>query len=170
MHAVVDTHRRFTKLSVVYTNNLVWVEHCIHIMELLLVEEKYKVVGFDLEYTQARFGSCPKVLKNSGIACENIVNIQGQYKIRGSKKHEKDSLVHLAEDIIDPYYRDMKNSCNKDKRVWHSSWMEKLNKAHVVYADKQAYMSYKMYKRIIGMRKRLFPKNGQGSPKQEVEK
>ena len=61
MHAVVDTHRRFTELSVVYTNNPVWVEHSIHIMELLLAEEKYKVVGFDLEYTCARARSRPKV-------------------------------------------------------------------------------------------------------------
>ena len=80
-----------------------------------------------------------KVLKNSGIACQNLVDIQGQYKIWGSKEHEKDSLVHLAEAIIDPYYRDMKDSCNKDKRAWHSAWMEKLDKAHVVYAAKEAY-------------------------------
>ena len=169
MHAMVDTHRRFTELSMVYTNNPVWVEHSIHIMELLLAEKKYKVVGFDLEYTRAHAGSrhkvavaqmcvhnhvlvyhyclatrpCErfarfvnsphymfaivditndvKVLKNSGIACQNLVDIQGQYKIWGSKKHEKDSLVHLAEAIIDPYYRDMKDSCNKDKRAWHSA-------------------------------------------------
>ena len=61
MYDVVDTHRRFMELSVVYTNNLVWVEHPIHIMELLLAEEKYKVVGFDLEYTRAHAGSRPKV-------------------------------------------------------------------------------------------------------------
>ena len=61
MHAVVDIHRSFTELSVLYTNNPVWVEHSIHIMELLLAEEKYKVVGFDLEYTRARAGSRPKV-------------------------------------------------------------------------------------------------------------
>ena len=53
MRAVVDTHRRFMDLSVVYTNDLVWVEHSIHIMELLLAAEKYRVVGFDLEYTRA---------------------------------------------------------------------------------------------------------------------
>ena len=58
---MVDTHRRFMDLSVVYTNDPVWVEHSIHIMELLLAEEKYRVVGFDLEYTRARVGSCPKV-------------------------------------------------------------------------------------------------------------
>ena len=61
MHAVVDTHRRFMDLSVVYTNDPVWVEHSIQIMELLLAEEKYKVVGFDLEYTRAHAGSRPKV-------------------------------------------------------------------------------------------------------------
>ena len=86
-----------------------------------------------------------KALENSGIACKNLVDIQVQYKIWGSKEHEKDSLVHLAEAIIDPYYRDMKDFlCNKDKRAWHSAWMEKLDKAHVVYADKEAYMSYEM--------------------------
>jgi hypothetical protein len=43
-----------------------------------------------------------KVLKNSGIACQNLVNIQVQYKIWSSNEHEKDSLVHLVEAIIDP--------------------------------------------------------------------
>ena len=129
IQAVVDTHRRFEELLVVYTNHLVWVEHSIHIMELLLADEKYKVVGFDIEHTRTRAGSRPKfavaqmcvghhilvyhyclatrpckcfarilnsphymlatvditndvnVLKNSGIACQNLVEIQGQYKI-----------------------------------------------------------------------------------------
>ena len=40
MRAVVDTHRRFMDLSVVYTNDPVWVEHTIHIMEMLLAVEK----------------------------------------------------------------------------------------------------------------------------------
>ena len=43
-------------------NDPVWAEHSIHIMELLLAEEKYKLVGFDLEYTRARAGSHPKVV------------------------------------------------------------------------------------------------------------
>ena len=43
-----------------------------------------------------------KVLNNSGITCENLVDIRGQYKIWGSKEHEKDSVVDLAETIIDP--------------------------------------------------------------------
>ena len=57
----------------------------------------------------------------------------------------------------------MKDSCNKDKRAWHSSWMEKLDKAHIVYAAKEAYTSYDMYSRIVDMRKCLLPQNGQGS-------
>ena len=69
MRVVVDTHRRFMDLSVVYTNDSVWVEHSIHIMELLLAEEKYKVVGFDLENTRARVGSRPKVAVAQMCAC-----------------------------------------------------------------------------------------------------
>lgn len=85
-----------------------------------------------------------KVLKNSGIACQNLVDIESQYKIWGSKEHEKDSLVHHDEAIIDPYYRDMKDSCNKDKRSWHLAWMEKFDKAHAVYVAKETYTSYNM--------------------------
>ena len=54
----------------------------------------------------------------------------------------------------------MKDSCNKDKRAWHSAWMEKLDKAYVVYATKEAYMSYNMYRQIVDMRKCLLPQNG----------
>ena len=41
--------------------------------------------------------------------------------------------------------------------------MEKLDKAHVVYAAKEAYTSYDTYRRIVDMRKSLLPQNGQGS-------
>jgi hypothetical protein len=57
----------------------------------------------------------------------------------------------------------MKDSCNKDKRAWHSAWMEKFDKAHVVYTAKEAYTSYEMYMQIVDMRKCLLPQNGQGS-------
>ena len=62
----------------------------------------------------------------------------------------------------------MKDSCNKDKHAWHSTWMEKLEKAHVVYAAKEAYTSYDMYRRIVDMRKSLIPQNGQGSSHRAV--
>ncbi|XBI55427.1 hypothetical protein VPH35_037254 [Triticum aestivum] len=164
MRALVDTHRRFMDLSVVYTNDSVWAEHSIHIMELLLVEEKYKVVGFNLEYTHAHAGSRPKVAVAPMCVRHHVLVYHYYLSTRpcegvASKEHEKDSLVHLAEAIIDPYYRDMKDSSNKDKCAWHSAWMEKLDKAHVVYAAKEAYTSYDMYRRIIDMRKSLLPQN-----------
>ena len=60
----------------------------------------------------------------------------------------------------------MKGLCNKDKRAWHSAWMEKLDKAHVVYAAKE-YTSYDMYMWIVNMRKCLLPQNGQGSSQKQ---
>jgi hypothetical protein len=48
-------------LSVVYTNDPIWVENSIEAMERLLAADKYKVVGFDLEYTRAHVGYGPKV-------------------------------------------------------------------------------------------------------------
>ncbi|KAE8801331.1 hypothetical protein D1007_23027 [Hordeum vulgare] len=175
MHAVVDTHKRCTELSVVYTNNPFWVEHSIHIMELLLGVHvcSFRVLSQGRRRLDVDAQSHPrrpllpshKALPTSrqGIACQNLVDIQGQHNIWGSKKHEKESLVHLAEAIIDPYYRYMKVSCNKDKRAWHSAWMEKLVKAHVVYAAKEAYTSYEIYMRIIDMKNFFLPQNGQGS-------
>ncbi|KAE8810430.1 hypothetical protein D1007_12906 [Hordeum vulgare] len=135
-------------------------------MELLLPKVKYKVVGFDLSTHALVPGLVPrhhqrcKGSQEFGHRCQNLVNIHGQYKMWGSKKHEKDSLVHLVEAIIDPYYRGMKDSCNKDKHAWHSSWKEKLDKAHVVYAAKEAYTIYDMCKRIVDMRRCLLPQNG----------
>ena len=41
--------------------------------------------------------------------------------------------------------------------------MEKLDKAHVVYAANEAYTSHDMYRRVIDMMKCLLPQNGQGS-------
>ena len=35
--------------------------------------------------------------------------------------------------------------------------MEKLDKAHIVYAAKEAYMCYDMYRRILDMRACLLP-------------
>ena len=54
MHHVVDTHTRGKALSVVYTNDPVSVESSIQTMEQFLAEDKYQVVGFDLEYTIGR--------------------------------------------------------------------------------------------------------------------
>src|SRR5215216_6487595 len=60
-HHVVDTHVRAKALSVVYTNNPISVESSIQTMEQFLAEDKYRVVGFDLEYTMGRAGHDQKV-------------------------------------------------------------------------------------------------------------
>jgi hypothetical protein len=61
MRHVVDTHVRGNELSVVYTSELVSVESSIHTMEQLLAEDKYQVIGFDLEFTGSRAGYDQKV-------------------------------------------------------------------------------------------------------------
>ena len=58
---VVDTHMRGKALSVVYTNDPVSVESSIQTMEQFLAEDKYRVGGFDLEYTIGRAGHDQKV-------------------------------------------------------------------------------------------------------------
>ena len=61
MHHVVDTHVRGKALSVLYMKDPVSVESSIQTMERFLAEDKYQVVGFDLEYTIGRAGHDQKV-------------------------------------------------------------------------------------------------------------
>ncbi|KAE8817712.1 hypothetical protein D1007_04574 [Hordeum vulgare] len=97
------------------------VEKSMNAMERLLVaDDKYKVVGFDLAYTNGSVGhdqkfvnspnyrfatvdttNDPKVLKTSGLACQKLVDIHDRCKVWGSKK-DNDSHVDLVEAIIDP--------------------------------------------------------------------
>ncbi|KAE8787951.1 Serine/threonine-protein kinase [Hordeum vulgare] len=60
-HHVVTTHVRGKGLLVVCTNEPVLVERSIQTMEELLAEDKYQVVGFDLEFTSGRVGQDQKV-------------------------------------------------------------------------------------------------------------
>ena len=55
-----------------------------------------------------------KVLKVSGLKCQNLVNIQDHYKVWGSDNNKQNSLVDLASAIIDPYYMKMKVESKKD--------------------------------------------------------
>ena len=50
----------------VYTNKPVSVESSIQTMEQFLAEDKYQVVGFDLEYTIGRAGHNQKVAVGGG--------------------------------------------------------------------------------------------------------
>ncbi|KAF7030119.1 hypothetical protein CFC21_041726 [Triticum aestivum] len=61
-HHVVDTHVRGKALSVVYTNDPVSLESSIQTMEQFLAEDKYQVVGFNVEYTIGRVGHDQKVV------------------------------------------------------------------------------------------------------------
>ena len=98
-----------------------------------------------------------KVLKNSSITCQNLVNIQDHYKVWGSNNNKHNSLVDLASTIIDPYYANMKDASKKDMDAWHSVWHERLDEQHIKYAAKDAYTSYEMYRQIVDMRKCLVP-------------
>ncbi|KAE8787719.1 hypothetical protein D1007_38325 [Hordeum vulgare] len=133
LRLVVDTHVRLTALLLVYTNKAVRVERSINTMEQLLAEDKYKVVGFNLEYTRGPTGffnnpdytfatvdttNNVKVLKTMGLAYEKLVDIPNGYRAWGGKKY-KESLVDLVVAIIDPYYTNMKDDCNKNKSVLH---------------------------------------------------
>ncbi|KAE8813562.1 hypothetical protein D1007_09264 [Hordeum vulgare] len=116
--AKVDTHIKKMGLLVVNTNDSVVVKNSINTTEQLLGEDaKYKVVGFDFAYNDGRGGfvNMPhyrfamvdttndlKVLKTLGLTRKKLVNIQGRYKVWGSKK-DKDSLVDLTIAIVDPY-------------------------------------------------------------------
>ena len=93
----------------------------------------------------------------------NLVNIQHDYKVWGSDKNKLYSLVGLASAIIDPYYMKMKHESKKDKNVWHIVWHDRLDEQHVKYASKDAYTSYEMYRRIVGMRNCLLPTLDEGS-------
>ncbi|KAE8772836.1 putative ubiquitin-conjugating enzyme E2 26 [Hordeum vulgare] len=88
--------------------------------------------------------------------CECFARVWGS-----EKKKQKDSLVNLAEAIIDPYNRDMKSECEKDKFVWNKAWVNELDEEHIKYAAKDAYTSYEMYRRIVYMMKCLLPANGE---------
>ena len=57
----------------------------------------------------------------------------------------------------------MKEESKKDKNAWHSVWHERLDEEHIKYAAKDAYTSYKMYRRIIDMRNCLLPAPVEGS-------
>ncbi|XBH55146.1 hypothetical protein VPH35_077289 [Triticum aestivum] len=170
MHHVVDTHVRGKALSVVYTNDPVSMERSIQTMEQFLAEDKYRVVGFDLEFinnSDYSFATVDttndlKVLKVSGLKCPNLVNIQHHYKVWGSDNNKLNSLVDLASAIIDPYYVKMKEESKKDKNAWHSVWYERLDEEHVKYAAKDAYTSYEMYRRIVDMRNCLLPAPDEG--------
>ncbi|KAE8816396.1 hypothetical protein D1007_05999 [Hordeum vulgare] len=132
----VDTQLRNMDLTVVYTNDPAVVENSISTTERLLVaDDKYKVVGFDLAYTDSHARHDQKFVNNPNykfatadatndrkvpntlyLACQKLVDIHHHYKVWDTKK-DKDSHVDLAEAIIEPYYKDMKDESDENKLV-----------------------------------------------------
>ncbi|KAE8785028.1 hypothetical protein D1007_41285 [Hordeum vulgare] len=169
----VDTHITKTDLSMVYTNDPVMVENSINTMELLLAEDdKYKMVDFDLEYTNGRARNDHKVVisqlcvHHHMLVCHYCLATRPCERFHGvwgdEKKKQKNSFVDLTVAIIDSYYRDMNDECEKDKSNWHKSWVNELDEEHIKYTARDAYTSYKMYTGIIDMRKYLLPADDEG--------
>jgi hypothetical protein len=70
----VDTHVSEKDLSVVYTIDPTVVEDSINTMEQLLAEDdKYKVVGFDLQYTGGHPGHDQKVAVAQLCVCHHVL-------------------------------------------------------------------------------------------------
>ncbi|KAE8810022.1 putative methyltransferase PMT27 [Hordeum vulgare] len=101
-------------------------ESSIQSMEQLLAENKYQVVGFDLEFISGRAGQDQK----------NLFNIRDHYKVLGSTNNKLNSLVDLASAIIDPDYMKMKDESKKDKNAWHSAWDQRRDEEHIKYMAK----------------------------------
>ncbi|KAE8817017.1 hypothetical protein D1007_05210 [Hordeum vulgare] len=101
------------------------------------MDDKYKVVIFNLEYTGGRARYDKKVIvaqlcmrhhiliyhyflatRPCEVFRQKLVDIQNHYKVWvDEKKKQKDSLLDLAAAIINPYYRDMKIERDKDKSI-----------------------------------------------------
>ncbi|KAE8797963.1 hypothetical protein D1007_26868 [Hordeum vulgare] len=113
----VDTDIRNMALGGAPTNRSRWRTPSTPMGKFLVEDDKYKVVGFDLEYID----SCVE------------------------HDQKKDSLVDLAVSIICPYCRDRKVECNKEKPAWHKARVKRLDEDHLKHAVKDAYTCYEMY-------------------------
>ncbi|KAE8780309.1 putative ubiquitin-conjugating enzyme E2 26 [Hordeum vulgare] len=91
----------------------------------------------------------------SGLTHQNLFNTHDHYKVSGSTNNKQNPLVKLASAIIAPYYMKMKDESKMDTNAWHSVWDQRLDEEHVKYVAKDGCTSYKMYRRIIDMRKCL---------------
>ncbi|KAE8786197.1 hypothetical protein D1007_39981 [Hordeum vulgare] len=79
----------------------------------------------------------PIIVENSIKKLEQLLAEDDKYKmgLGSEKKKQKDSLIGLVTAIIDPYYRDMKAECDKEKSVSHKAWVNELmkNTSKIVY-------------------------------------
>ncbi|KAE8775696.1 hypothetical protein D1007_51760 [Hordeum vulgare] len=152
MHHIVDNHVRGKDLLVVYTNEPDLLESPIQTMKLLLAEDNYQVLGFDLKFSSSRVGQDQnvsfaqlfinnpydnfsmvdatndlKALDLPVLTWQNLVNICDHYKVWGSTNNKQNSLVDLASAIIAPYYMKMNDESKKDKNASYTAWDEILD-------------------------------------------
>ncbi|KAE8816200.1 hypothetical protein D1007_06323 [Hordeum vulgare] len=158
------------------------VENCTNTLDDLLAEDdKYKVVGFDLKYTNDRVMYDHKVVVAQLCVHHHVLAYHYCLAIRPWK--------HFVRFVNSPDYRfttvdttndlkvlktsglscqklvniqDMKAECDKSKSVSHKVWVDELDEEHIKYVAKDTYRSYKMYTRIIDKRKYLHPADGGG--------
>ncbi len=69
----VETHARETDLSVVHTIDPAVVDDYINTVEQLLAQDKYKVVGIDLQYTAGRCNIDQKVVTAQLCVCHHVL-------------------------------------------------------------------------------------------------
>ena len=94
-----------------------------------------------------------RVLEDTSLSCQNLVDIQEQYKIKNTDK-SKDSLGDLSAAIIDPIFLNVKGDAKKNKL--YKKWANfPLDDEHVSYVARDAYVGYEVYRRIALMRECL---------------
>ncbi|KAE8808059.1 hypothetical protein D1007_15618 [Hordeum vulgare] len=185
MHLIVDTHVRGKDLSMVYMNEPDSVESSVKTMKQLLAEDKYQVVGFDLEFTNSHAGQDQKVLVAQLCVRHDILVYHYHLTTRPcecfpgfiNNPDYNFAMVDTTNDLkaldlscltcknlfnIHEQYK-MKDESKKDKNAYHSAWDRRLDEEHVKYVAKDAYTSYNMYGRIIEMRMCLPPAIDEGS-------
>ncbi|KAE8778514.1 hypothetical protein D1007_48534 [Hordeum vulgare] len=142
-------------------------------LDELLVEDKYQVVDFELNFTSSHAGQDEKVAIAQFCVRHDVLVYYYHPATRpcehfASTNNKQNSLIDLASAIIDPYYMNMQNESKKDKNVWHSAWDHKLDEEDVKHAAKESYTSYEMYRKIVDMRKCLLHAPDVGSSHREV--
>ena len=93
------------------------------------------------------------MLQNTHLSCQNLVDIQEEFKIKNGKS--KDSLGDLGAVVIDPSFLEVKGT-KASRNKLHPKWgIFPLDDEQVAYAAKDAYVDYEVYMRIVQMRECL---------------
>ena len=109
--------------------------------------------NYAYEFATIHANNDRRVLEDTSLSCQKLVDIQEQYKIKNNDK-SKDSLGDLSATIIDPIFLNVKGDAKKNKL--YKKWVNfPLDDEQVSYAARDAYVSYEVYRRIALMRECL---------------